>query len=41
VLRAAILLALDAPPESLWRIDIAPAGRTVMHFREDRWTLRL
>ena len=41
VIRAAILLALDAPPESLWRIDIAPVGRTVMHFREDRWTLRL
>ena len=41
VIRAAILLALDAPPESLWRIDSAPVGRTVMHFREDRWTLRL
>jgi broad specificity phosphatase PhoE len=41
VIRAAILVALDAPPESLWRIDIAPVGRTVMHFREDRWTLRL
>lgn len=40
VIRAAILLALDAPPKSFWRIDIAPASRTVMHFRGNRWTLR-
>ncbi|HUE33075.1 MAG TPA: histidine phosphatase family protein [Mycobacterium sp.] len=41
VIRAAILLTLDAPPKSFWRIDIAPLGRTVMHFRGGRWTLRL
>ncbi|EUA02332.1 histidine phosphatase super family protein [Mycobacterium kansasii 732] len=41
VIRAAILVALDGPPESFWRIDIAPVSRTVMHFRGHRWTLRL
>jgi broad specificity phosphatase PhoE len=41
VIRAAIVLALDAPPKSFWRIDIAPAGRVVMHLRQGRWTLRL
>ncbi|MGE5696563.1 MAG: histidine phosphatase family protein [Candidatus Sericytochromatia bacterium] len=41
VVRAAILLALDAPPKSFWRIDIGPASRTEMHFRGAAWTLRL
>ncbi|MCV7199452.1 histidine phosphatase family protein [Mycobacterium angelicum] len=41
VIRAAILIALGAPPESFWRIDIAPVGRTVMHQRAGGWTLRL
>ena len=41
VIRAAILLALDIPPKSFWRIDIAPVGRTTMHYRNDGWTLRL
>jgi broad specificity phosphatase PhoE len=40
VIRAAVLVALDAPPKSFWRIDIAPASRTVMHFRGHVWTLR-
>ncbi|MDV3128798.1 histidine phosphatase family protein [Mycobacterium sp. 21AC1] len=40
VVRAAILVALDAPPKSFWRIDIAPVSRTVMHFRGHAWTLR-
>lgn len=40
VVRAAILLALDAPPKSFWRIDVAPASRTTMHFRGHAWTLR-
>ncbi|WP_422744314.1 histidine phosphatase family protein [Mycobacterium sp. WMMD1722] len=40
VIRAAILVALDAPPKSFWRIDVAPASRTVMHFRGHVWTLR-
>lgn len=40
VVRAAILVALDAPPKSFWRIDIAPMSRTVMNFRGHAWTLR-
>lgn len=41
VIRAAILHSLDAPAKSFWRIDIAPASRTALHFRSGRWTLRL
>jgi broad specificity phosphatase PhoE len=41
VIRAAILLALDIPAQSFWRVDIAPVSRIVMHFRKGRWTLRL
>jgi broad specificity phosphatase PhoE len=40
VVRAAVLVALDAPPKSFWRIDIAPVSRTVLHFRGQSWTLR-
>jgi broad specificity phosphatase PhoE len=40
VVRAAILVALDAPPKSFWRMDIAPVNRTVLHFRGHAWTLR-
>lgn len=41
VIRAALLIALDAPPISFWRIDVEPAGRTVLYRRAGRWTLRL
>src|SRR5262249_34589761 len=41
VIRAAILLALDAPPKSFWRIDIAPLSQIAIHFRGGPWTLRL
>jgi broad specificity phosphatase PhoE len=41
VIRAAILGALDMPPKSFWRIDIAPVSHTVLHFRKGNWTLRL
>ncbi len=40
VVRAAILVALDAPPKSFWRIDIAPTSRTLLHFRGHAWSLR-
>jgi broad specificity phosphatase PhoE len=40
VVRAAILVVLNAPPKSFWRIDIAPVSRTVVHFRGHAWTLR-
>lgn len=41
VIRAVILRALDMPPKSFWRIDVAPASRISLHFRAGRWTLRL
>lgn len=40
VIRAVILNALDAPPKSFWRIDIAPASCTALHHRGMVWTLR-
>lgn len=40
VIRAAILVALDAPPKSFWRIDIGPVSQTVLHLRGQAWTLR-
>jgi broad specificity phosphatase PhoE len=40
VIRAVILIALAAPSKSFWRIDIAPASCTVLHFRGTAWTLR-
>ncbi|MCG5431443.1 histidine phosphatase family protein [Mycobacterium sp. MYCO198283] len=40
VVRAAVLVALDAPPASFWRIDVAPATRTLLHRRARGWTLR-
>jgi broad specificity phosphatase PhoE len=40
VIRAVVLNALDAPPKSFWRIDIAPASRTALHHRGMVWTLR-
>lgn len=39
VIRAAILTVLIAPPESFWRIDIAPASRTELRHRME-WTFR-
>jgi broad specificity phosphatase PhoE len=41
VVRAAVLVALQAPPKSFWRIDVAPASRTVLHCRGQSWTLRV
>lgn len=40
VVRAAILVVLNAPPKSFWRIDIEPASVTTMHYRGHAWTLR-
>lgn len=40
VIRAVVLVVLDAPPKSFWRIDIAPVSRTVLHYRGHAWTLR-
>lgn len=41
VVRAAVLVALDAPPKSFWRIDVAPLSHTVLHRRGGAWTLRI
>jgi broad specificity phosphatase PhoE len=41
VIRAGLLVALESPPESFWRIDIAPVSPVTMHFRGGSWTLRL
>ncbi|BDX30056.1 phosphoglycerate mutase [Mycobacterium antarcticum] len=40
VVRAVILVALNAPPKSFWRIDVGPVSRTVLHLRGHAWTLR-
>ncbi len=40
VVRASILIALSAPPESFWRIDIPPLSVTTLHGRGPAWTLR-
>ena len=40
VVRAAVVVALDAPPKSFWRIDVAPVSRTVLHCRGQAWNLR-
>lgn len=40
VVRAAIVVALDAPPDAFWRIDVAPLSVTRLHYR-GAWTLRV
>ncbi|MGY2062929.1 histidine phosphatase family protein, partial [Nocardia gipuzkoensis] len=38
VIRAALLVTLDAPAKSFWRIDIPPMSITRLHYRGE-WTL--
>jgi broad specificity phosphatase PhoE len=40
VIRAAIVLAIDAKPISFWRIDIAPLCRVSLRANPNHWTLR-
>jgi broad specificity phosphatase PhoE len=40
VIRAAILCSLQAPPESFWRIEIAPLSVTDLRFNGRLWTTR-
>ncbi|WP_067646409.1 histidine phosphatase family protein [Nocardia harenae] len=40
VVRAAVAVALAAPPPAFWRVDVPPGSRTRLHFR-GAWTLRL
>lgn len=39
VIRAAVVVALDATPEAFWRIDAAPGSVTELHTRGDGWAL--
>jgi broad specificity phosphatase PhoE len=39
VIRAAVLIVLNAPPESFWRVDVPPASRTALRHRR-AWTLQ-
>jgi broad specificity phosphatase PhoE len=39
VVRAAVVLALGAPPDAFWRVDVAPASVTELHPRETGWLL--
>ncbi|MGE2731180.1 histidine phosphatase family protein [Mycolicibacterium vaccae] len=41
VVRAALVVALDAPPSAFWRVDVEPGSRTVLHGRGPVWKLRL
>lgn len=40
VIRAAVVLAIGAPPQSFWRIDVQPLSRTELRPHGNRWTLR-
>jgi broad specificity phosphatase PhoE len=39
IIRAAIIHAIKAPPDSFWRIDIAPLSITRLSGRDGRWNL--
>jgi broad specificity phosphatase PhoE len=39
IIRAVIVHAIAAPPESFWRIDIAPLSVTRLSGRDGRWNL--
>ncbi|RXH54300.1 putative phosphoglycerate mutase [Granulicella sibirica] len=40
IIRAALVHTLSAPPQSFWRIDIAPLTLTDLRFNGMSWTLR-
>ncbi len=39
IIRAAIVQAIEAPPQSFWRIDIAPLSMTRLSGANGRWNL--
>ena len=41
VVRAAVVVALNAAPASFWRVDVRPVSPVAMHFRGSSWTLRI
>lgn len=40
IIRSAMILALDAPLQSFWRLDIAPISLTDLRYNGSVWTLR-
>jgi broad specificity phosphatase PhoE len=40
VIRAAIIYVLEAPPQSFWRLEIAPLSLTDLRFNGRAWTVR-
>lgn len=40
VIKAAVVHAILATPQSFWRLDVPPLSRTVLSGRSDTWTLR-
>src|SRR5205823_14173616 len=40
IIRAAVVHALNATPESFWRIDVPPLSHTRLSGGGQRWTLR-
>jgi broad specificity phosphatase PhoE len=40
IIRSAIILALNAPLQSFWRVDIAPASLTDLRYNGSTWILR-
>ncbi len=40
VIRAAVLCAMEAPPDSFWRIEVSPMSVTDLRFNGRAWTLR-
>jgi broad specificity phosphatase PhoE len=41
VIRAAVIGVLGAPPQSFWRVDVAPMSRVDLRSDKRRWALRL
>jgi broad specificity phosphatase PhoE len=39
VIKAAVVMALDAPASAFWRIDVAPLSITELHAHDGRWTV--
>lgn len=39
VVKAAVVVALAAPLEAFWRVDVAPLGATELHAHDGRWTV--
>ncbi|HEX3975810.1 MAG TPA: histidine phosphatase family protein [Solirubrobacteraceae bacterium] len=39
VVKAAVIIALGAPLDAFWRVDVAPLAITELHAHGERWTL--